>query len=156
MCTHLLLEAEGLAEKVVVLDGGTDLIAGAPDELTQRFWPGMVVKLDAEDPADLDRLRGAEGVLGYERDDRGVAAAGAGAGSGGATVQLDDLARVPDLVRELAEAGVRLTRVEPRIPTLEDLYFAVRDGREAFSEKGHRGDRHDDEKDAPHEKEVAA
>ncbi len=49
MCTHLLLEAEGLAEQVVVLDAGTDLIAGPPSELTKRFWPNLVVRLDAEE-----------------------------------------------------------------------------------------------------------
>jgi ABC-2 type transport system ATP-binding protein len=113
MCTHLLLEAEGLADHVVVLDDGTDLIAGTPGELTSRYWPGAVVRLDAEDPARLDRLAGADGVLAYERD-------------GVATVQLDDLARVPDLVLALAADGVRLTRVEPHRPSLEDLYFAVR------------------------------
>src|SRR3546814_8609649 len=36
MCTHLLLEAEGLADQVVVMQAGTDLVAGAPRELTQR------------------------------------------------------------------------------------------------------------------------
>src|SRR3954465_9126117 len=30
MCTHLLLEAEGLADKVVVLDHGATLVAGSP------------------------------------------------------------------------------------------------------------------------------
>ena len=137
MCTHLLLEAEGLAEQVVVLDAGTDLIAGPPDELTKRFWPNLVVRLDAEDPAGLDRLAGLDGVLAYDRDDRGLAASGAGAAAGAATVQLDDLSRVPEIVFALAAAGVRVTRVEPHIPSLEDLYFAVRDGREAFSERGH-------------------
>src|SRR2546428_11319 len=43
MCTHLLLEAEGLADQVVVLEEGHDLIAGTPFELTQRYWPGAVV-----------------------------------------------------------------------------------------------------------------
>jgi ABC-2 type transport system ATP-binding protein len=134
MCTHLLLEAEGLAEQVVVLEDGADLIAGTPDELTKRYWPGAVVKLDAEEPSSLDRLAAFDGVMAYERN-------------GVATVQLDDLARVPDLVLTLATDGVRLTRVEPHIPSLEDLYFAVRDGRVsgrqaasrglAFSEKGH-------------------
>jgi hypothetical protein len=33
---------------------------------------------------------------------------------------------VADLVEALIGAGVRLTRVEPYAPTLEDLYFAVR------------------------------
>jgi ABC-2 type transport system ATP-binding protein len=120
MCTHLLLEAEGLADQVVVLEGGTDLIAGRPEDLTRQYWPGAVVRLDAEQPEMLDRLADAEGVVGYERN-------------GVVQVQLDDLARVPDLITELATAGVRLTRVEPRVPTLEDLYFAVREGR-AFSE----------------------
>jgi ABC-2 type transport system ATP-binding protein len=119
MCTHLLLEAEGLADQVVVLDEGVDLVSGTPAELTRRYWPGVVVRLDAEEPAMLDRLAGVEGVLAYERDGRD--------GRGGlATVQLDDLARVPDLVHLLAVSGVRLTRVEPHSPSLEDLYFAVR------------------------------
>ena len=33
-----------------------------------------------------------------------------------------------------AAGGVRLTRLQPRVPTLEDLYFAVREGRSAFAE----------------------
>jgi ABC-2 type transport system ATP-binding protein len=120
MCTHLLLEAEGLADRVVVMEEGTDLIAGTPEDLTRRYWPGAVVRLDAEHPEALDRLARREGVLAYERD-------------GVAELQLDDLTRVPDLVAELTAEGVRLTRVEPRKPTLEDLYFAVREGR-AFAE----------------------
>ncbi|HEV3227596.1 MAG TPA: ABC transporter ATP-binding protein [Acidimicrobiales bacterium] len=115
MCTHLLLEAEGLADQVVVLEDGHALISGTPDELTARFWPGAVVHLDAEDPGVLDRLAQAEGVLAYERVDGAPA-----------TVQLDDMSRVPDLVLALTREGVRLTRVEPHTPTLEDLYFAVR------------------------------
>ncbi len=117
MCTHLLLEAEGLADQVVVLEEGADILSGTPAELTRRFWPGAVVHLDAEDPTQLDRLAAFEGVMTYDRN-------------GVATVQLDDLARVPDLVRLLAGDGVRITRVEPKTPTLEDLYFAVR-GRKA-------------------------
>jgi ABC-2 type transport system ATP-binding protein len=121
MCTHLLLEAEGLADQVVVMEEGTDLISGTPAGLTQQYWPGAVVCLDAEQPEMLDRLADAEGVVGYERN-------------GVTQIQLDDLARLPDLVADLAGAGVRITLVEPRVPTLEDLYFAVRDGRAAFSE----------------------
>ena len=115
MCTHLLLEAEGLADQVVVLEDGHALVSGTPNELTERYWPGAVVRLDAEQPSTLDRLAHAEGVLTYERTDGSPA-----------MVQLDDMSRVPDLVHTLALDGVRLTRVEPHTPTLEDLYFAVR------------------------------
>jgi ABC-type multidrug transport system ATPase subunit len=126
MCTHLLLEAEGLADQVVVLEDGTDLISGTPHELTHRYWPGFVVKLDAEEPSALDGLAGAEGVMSYERN-------------GITTLELDDLARVPDLIASLTSTGVRLTRVEPHVPSLEDLYFAVRKGKGPFSEQSAGG-----------------
>jgi ABC-2 type transport system ATP-binding protein len=116
MCTHLLVEAEGLADQVVILEAGTDLLSGPPDQLTKRYWPNQVVRLDAEDRADLDRLAQLEGVLRYQRN-------------GVAEIEVDDLARVPDLVLALTEAGTRLTRVEPHLPTLEELYFAVREER---------------------------
>src|SRR4051794_15487724 len=87
MCTHLLLEAEGLADQVVILEDGRDLVAGSPNELTKRYWPGAVVRLDAEDPSTLDRLAPADGVLRYDRDGGGLAA-----------VQIGDKAPVPPLV----------------------------------------------------------
>ena len=43
-----------------------------------------------------------------------------------ARVALDDLARVPDIIGALTANGVRLTRVAPHEPSLEELYFAVR------------------------------
>ncbi|MEO6318474.1 MAG: ABC transporter ATP-binding protein [Acidimicrobiales bacterium] len=114
MCTHLLLEAEGLADQVVILQDGTNLVEGSPDELTQRYWPDALVRLGADDPAALDALRDHPGVVGYDRT--GLIA----------VVRLDGPERVPDLVAALTAAGARVTRVEPHEPTLEDLYFAVR------------------------------
>jgi ABC-2 type transport system ATP-binding protein len=115
MCTHLLLEAEGLADQVVVLEGGRDVIAGPPAELTRRYWPDTIVRIAATEPAALVALRGRPGVLGVDLED-----------DGRAVVRLDDIARVPDLVAVLVAEGTRVTRVEPFTPTLEDLYFAVR------------------------------
>jgi ABC-2 type transport system ATP-binding protein len=115
MCTHLLLEAEGLAEQIVVMEDGADLVSGTPDQLSARYWPGVIVRLDAEDPAALDRLSSHPAVMEYRRD-----------GAAFATATLHDSASVADLVAELVADGVRLTRVEPHQPSLEDLYFAVR------------------------------
>jgi hypothetical protein len=42
-------------------------------------------------------------------------------------VALDSLDRVPDLVASLVAAGVRITRVTPHEPSLEELYFRIRD-----------------------------
>ncbi len=114
MCTHLLLEAEGLADQVVILQDGTDIIDGSPGVLTKRFWPEAMVRISTDDPVALDALARHEGVVSYERADRV------------ATLHLDRPDRVPDLVFALTAAGARVTRVEPHEPTLEDLYFAVR------------------------------
>jgi len=114
MCTHLLIEAEGLADQIVVLENGTDLIHGTQEALTRRYWPANLVRFDAEDPSQLEQVAGMEGVVAAELvDDLWE-------------VQLDDVARVPDLVAALSAAGVRLTRVDPHNPSLEDLYFAIR------------------------------
>jgi len=114
MCTHLLLEAEGLADQVVVMDRGHALVSGSPRDLAQRFWPSVTVVVDAEDPAGLDHAASLPFVRSYSRN-------------GSAVVELDREDRVADLVDALVAGGVRLRRVEPRVPTLEELYFAVRE-----------------------------
>jgi ABC-type multidrug transport system ATPase subunit len=116
MCTHLLLEAEGLADQVVMLDEGRDLVSGTPLELSRQMWPHAVVRLDGPDRAQIaGAVQGVDGVLAVEVT-----------GDGPVGVSIDDHARVPELVFVLAAAGVRITRVEPYEPSLEDLYFAVR------------------------------
>ncbi len=118
MCTHLLAEAEGLADHVVVLDQGHALVEGAPDALTRHYWPEPVVHFAAEKPAELDYLAGLPGVSTYHRSDDPT--------SNRATVTLRDSGSVAELVELLVARGVRVTRVDPHEPTLEDLYFAVR------------------------------
>ena len=116
MSTHLLLEAEGLADQVVMMEDGTDVLSGSTEALTRRFWPRPVVHFGAENPDGLDALATSDGVGAYEREgDR-------------ARVELDDLSRVPALVASLAASGVRLTTVTPHEPSLEELYLRVRAG----------------------------
>jgi ABC-2 type transport system ATP-binding protein len=114
MSTHLLLEAEGLADQVVMMEDGASVLAGSTDELMHRYWPRPVVRFGAEDASGLDVLAGMDGVVAYVRD------------AGGAEVDVDDLARVPGLVASLTAAGVRVTRVAPHERSLEELYLRVR------------------------------
>jgi ABC-2 type transport system ATP-binding protein len=116
MCTHLLLEAEGLADTVVVMEDGRDLVAGTPAELTRQFWPGTVVLVAAENPEAMAAAATIAGVTHVEPDTE----------PSRLRLHLDGDHHTPEVVRELVARGVRLTRVEPLEPTLEDLYFAVR------------------------------
>jgi len=114
MSTHLLLEAEGLADQVVMMENGTAVMAGSTDALMRRYWPQPVVRFGAEDPIGLDLLATMDGVVAYRRH------------GDGAEADLDDLARVPGLVSSLTAAGVRLTWVTPHERSLEELYLRVR------------------------------
>ncbi len=114
MCTHLLLEAEGLADHVVIMQHGTSLLWGEPDELATQFWPTPVVRISAASGPELDALATADGVTSYERAETT------------ATLEVDSLDRVPTMIADLVGRGVRITAVSPFTPSLEDLYFAVR------------------------------
>ena len=114
MCTHLLLEAEHLADKIVVMDKGNDLLAGHPDELADRFWPYPTVEITAADGDTLDLIRSSEGVIDYQRHDRT------------AVIRFDNSERTPGVVAQLTAAGAAIESVVPYQPSLEDLYFAIR------------------------------
>ncbi len=114
MCTHLLLEAEGLADEVIVMQAGENLVAGPPEELATQFWPTPSVRFTASSPDDLASLRRMPGVHNVSYD------------GPSASAEVDTLERIPELIYQLISRGARISAVEPFRPTLEDLYFAVR------------------------------
>ena len=114
MCTHLLLEAEGLADEIVVMQTGTSLESGKPAELSKMYWPDKQLRISAAIPDGLDILASQPGVLSYERKDQV------------ATLDIRDLDLVPGLVALLADRNVPIQSVVPVEPSLEDLYFAIR------------------------------
>lgn len=112
MCTHLLHEAEGVADQLVLLEEGRVGAVGAPEDLTKRYMPDPIVIIDAEDRSSLDVVEELDGVLSVRKD-------------GAIHVTLDSTERIPDIMIELVKRGVRPTRLEPLTPTLEDLYFEI-------------------------------
>lgn len=113
MCTHLLLEAEGLADQVVMLEAGRAIVSGTPAELVRRYWPHPTVVVAADGLAPAGAA-GLAGVVGCEANGDGL------------VLTLDSLERVPDLVTALVAGGARIRRVTPHQPSLEELYFVVR------------------------------
>ena len=112
MATHLLHEAEGIADQVILMGAGHARAAGHPTELAARYMKDPVVIVDAENRnllKDLDRYRGVKGSV----------------WNGALHVTLDSIEVLPDMVAGLVADGVRLTRVEPMAATLEHLYFEM-------------------------------
>ena len=115
MCTHLLLEAEGLADEIVVMQSGTDLRSGRPADLMAEFWPTPQVKITSTIPEGLKvALQGHGEVLAIEEAGDAIVA----------DLHTED--SVPSIVAELAKRKVPISSVVPVRPSLEELYFAIR------------------------------
>jgi ABC-2 type transport system ATP-binding protein len=112
MCTHLLHEAEGIADQVALMVKGTARVVGHPRQLADQYFDRPVVVIDAEDRSTL------AGVAEHPRVRNAR-------WNGGLEVEMDALASLPDLVADLVTGGARLTRVEPRTGSLADLYFEM-------------------------------
>lgn len=114
MCTHLLLEAEGLADEIVVMQAGTNLMAGRPEDLSRNYWPTQQLRISSTIPEGLDSLAKHPAVLAYDRS------------GDTAVLEVATLSDVPGIVADLAAHNVPLQSVVPFMPSLEELYFAIR------------------------------
>ena len=121
LCTHFLGEAGRLSDRMAVLERGRLLAFGRPSELGEQLWQGLAVELDLGGPAGpevLAALASVEGVLSVEAIDVG------------AQVRVTSKERVAAVVAALVSREVEIFGAVPRPPTLEDVYFRLREARE--------------------------
>jgi ABC-2 type transport system ATP-binding protein len=116
LCTHNLVEAQALSDRVAVLGGGSLLALGTPAELARRMAPRLEVSVEVE-PTQLEaatRTIVALDGLTVAPERQGVLRVGG--------IARD---RVPELNARLVGAGVSVFRLEPHEPSLTDAYFAL-------------------------------
>jgi ABC-2 type transport system ATP-binding protein len=133
LTTHYLDEADALCDRILVIDHGTIVAEGSPDELKRRV-SGDAVILTVAQHADVARAEAAAAAL-----------------PGAALVSTEDrtiVVRVPagatllaGLLRSLDHDGVALDSVELRRPTLDDVFLtltgrSLRDGETAPTPAG--------------------
>ncbi|MET9220696.1 ATP-binding cassette domain-containing protein [Streptomyces sp. NPDC003300] len=113
LTTQYLEEADQLADRVAVLDGGRIVAEGTADELKARI-PGSHVRLRFTDPEQYERAAAA--VPGAVRDDGELALRVAG------DAGLDALRSLLD---RLDAAGVRTADFSVHTPDLDDVFLAL-------------------------------
>jgi daunorubicin resistance ABC transporter ATP-binding subunit len=135
LTTQYLEEADRLASQVAVIDGGVVVAEGSPDQLKAKA---------GEDRLTLSLAPGADAAI-------AVAALSAHA-SGPVAIGAEGLrltAAVPardgittDLVRALDGAGIGVTDITVRRPSLDDVFLALtgREGPGERAEKSHGGE----------------
>jgi len=121
LTTQYLEEADQLADRVAILDGGRLVAQGAPAELKARI-PGGHIGLTF---ADRDAYHAAAGVLDAPAADEDSLALQVATDGNVATVR--------HVLRELDEADVEVESLSIHTPDLDDVFLALT-GRPATSE----------------------
>ena len=116
LCTHNLAEAQKLCARVAVLEHGRLVALGTPAELAQKL--GRSQRLEIEVAPD-----GVTAAVGVVKTSLGIA----DPALENSTLSVVGANReaIPGLVASLVAAGVRIYRVTPQEPSLEDVYFAL-------------------------------
>ncbi|MBA2806671.1 ATP-binding cassette domain-containing protein [Streptomyces sp. KM273126] len=113
LTTQYLEEADQLADRIAVLDGGRIVAEGTADELKARM-PGSHVRLRFDDIDEFERAATAFPAAG--RDDENLALRVAGDGG------LDALRALLD---RLDAAGIRAADFSVHTPDLDDVFLAL-------------------------------
>jgi ABC-2 type transport system ATP-binding protein len=113
LTTQYLEEADSLADRIGVLDGGRLVAEGTADEL-KRLVPGGHVRLEFTGPEPLQRAARALGVP------------AGGAGSLALEVPGDgSVAQLRSLLTRLDDAGVDVAGLTVHTPDLDDVFLAL-------------------------------
>lgn len=118
LCTHNLAEAQKLCHRVGVMEHGRLVALGTPTELARDLWKGVHLEIEVA-PENL------EGAVKALHSLPGVQEASPSEEKPVIAAKVAERESVPALVKALVDAGVRLYRLTPREPTLEDVYFAL-------------------------------
>ena len=116
LCTHNLVEAQRLCDRVAVINRGELLALGTMEELAKSLFPGVWVEIEflhlpAEDM--VETMKGLPGIQQLRPEGNVL------------HIQVADKPAISDIVLRLSSVNAKITRVTPREVTLEEVYFAL-------------------------------
>ena len=120
LTTQYLEEADALADRITVIDGGRVIAHDSPAGLKQQVGGRTVVVR----PRDPDQAATVADVVAHA-----TGAAVARPRGGVVTTSVDDERAFAAVVRGLEDTGVAVTEVALRLPSLDEVFFALTGGR---------------------------
>jgi len=139
LTTQYLDEADQLADRIAVIDRGTKVADGTPEELKTSVGSSTLhLRL-----AEHDEIATAAEVVAAVTGEEPVLTPE----SGGLNVALPDPNGAADILIRLREAELSITTASVRQPTLDEVFLAIT-GHHSEDDTGHH-DPHDDATDSP-------
>ncbi|TFG66689.1 MAG: ABC transporter ATP-binding protein [Anaerolineales bacterium] len=122
LCTHNLVEAQKLCNRVAVLERGKLLALGTPSDLTHQYVKRLDVDLEV-DPAQMELtvrvlLELPRLVITPPKQEKDIL-----------ILTLSGHEAIPELLSILVQKGVRVYRLAPQEVNLEEVYFALHGGK---------------------------
>jgi ABC-2 type transport system ATP-binding protein len=121
LCTHNLVEAQKLCDRVAVMEHGKLVAVGTPEELTRRYVTRLEVNLEV-DRAQTERAlqiltAHPQLVINAPRQEKEIL-----------SFTLSGREAIPDLLSILVREGLRVYRLAPQEADLEEVYFTLHGG----------------------------
>jgi len=123
LCTHNLVEAQRLCDRVAVMENGRLVALGTPSDLTRQYVKRLDVDLEVDPVQMASALQEVqqlpELVIGTPRQVKDII-----------TLTLSGREAIPELISVLVGKGLHIYRLAPREANLEEVYFALHGGEE--------------------------
>ncbi len=121
ICTHNLVEAQKMCDRVAVMEHGRLVALGTPSELTRQYVKRLDVDLEV-DPVQMESTLQVlkelpQLVISEPKCEKDIL-----------TMTISGREAIPDLVSALYQKGIRIYRLAPQEANLEEVYFALNGG----------------------------
>ena len=121
ICTHNLVEAQKMCDRVAVMEHGRLVALGTPSDLTRQYVKRLDVDLEV-DPVQMELALQTlhdvpQLVISTPKREKELL-----------TMTLAGREAIPELVSVLYQKGLRIYRLAPQEANLEEVYFALNGG----------------------------